>query len=45
MMTEYKARQTLVDESKYYKDTRISVPDNDFSATKLPSDLAAMSIT
>jgi hypothetical protein len=34
----------LVDESNYYKDAKIDIPDTDFAATKLPSDLAAMSI-
>lgn len=45
MRAEYKARKVLVDESDYYKDTNISTPGSNFSATKLPSDLAAMSIT
>ena len=45
MMGEYKARKMLVNESNYYKDIKISTAGSDFSATKLPSELSAMSIT
>ena len=45
LMGEYKARKMLVNESNYYKDIKISTAGSDFSATKLPSELSAMSIT
>ena len=45
LMGEYKARKMLVNESNYYKDIKISTAGSDFSDTKLPSELSAMSIT
>ena len=42
---EYKTRKVLVNESNYYKDIKISTAGSDFLATKLPSELSAMSIT
>ena len=44
MRGEYNQRKKVIDDSKFYKDAKIDIPGTDFASTKLPSDLAAMSI-
>jgi hypothetical protein len=42
--SEYNMRKDVIDKSKFYKDSKVNANPTDFSSTKLPSDLAAMSI-
>lgn len=42
--SEYQRRRSVIENSKYYRECKVNANENDFAATKVPSDLAAMTL-